>query len=189
MKAQHVLAIATIAFASAAGAQSLKPGLWEITQQMKSDNPEHEKARAQMQQQMAAMSPAQRKQMEEMMASRGVKMGPDGPGSGMSVKVCMTKEMTERAEMPMSQQHQGTDCKTTQQSRSGNTMKMAYTCTTPPSSGEGEMTFTSPEAYSMKMAITSNARGKPEKMNMEASGKWLGADCGTVKPIVLPPKK
>jgi len=26
-------------------------------------------------------------------------------------------------------------------------------------------------------------------MTMEGSGKWLGADCGAIKPIALPPKK
>ena len=184
MKAHIVFALAGIAFVSAAGAQSLKPGLWEITQQIRSSSGETEKAMAQMQQQLASMPPEQRKKMEEMMAARGV--SPGGAG-GMSVKVCMTKEMAERSEAPM--QHQSGDCKTTQQSRSGNTMKVAYACTTPPSSGEGEMTFTSPEAYNMKMVVNTTVRGKPEKMNMDSTGKWMGADCGTVKPIVMPPKK
>jgi hypothetical protein len=26
--------------------------------------------------------------------------------------------------------------------------------------------------------------GKPEKMNMDGLGKWLGSDCGNVKPPV-----
>jgi hypothetical protein len=38
----------------------------------------------------------------------------------MSMKMCITKEMAERNELP--QQQQG-DCKTTQSPRSGNTMK------------------------------------------------------------------
>ncbi|MEO5669753.1 MAG: DUF3617 domain-containing protein [Ramlibacter sp.] len=185
MKARHVLALAALAFASAASAQSLKPGLWEITQKVSSSSGEAEKAMAQMQQQLASMPPEQRKKMEEMMAARG--LSPGGAGGGMSVKVCMTKEMAERAEAPM--QHQSGDCKTTQQSRSGNTMKIAYACTTPPSSGEGEMTFTSPEAYNTKMVVNTTVRGKPEKMNMDSTGKWMGTDCGTVKPIVMPPKK
>ena len=189
MKAQYVLAIAAMAFASAAGAQSsLKPGLWEINHQMHSSSGEMEKGMAQMQQQLANMPPEQRKKVEEMMASRGMSPGGPSGAGGMSMKVCMTKEMVERADVPMQQQGQN-DCRTTQQSRSGNTMKFAYTCTTPPSSGEGEMTYTSSEAYNMKMLVNSTVRGKPEKMNMESSGRWLGADCGSVKPIVLPPKK
>jgi hypothetical protein len=114
-----------------------------------------------------------------------VKMGQGGPGGGgMSIQMCMTKEMAERREVPA----QRGDCKTTQQSLSGSTMKMAFTCSNPPSSGEGEVTFASPEAYNMKMMVNTQVQGKPEKMNMEARAKWLASDCGDIKPTV-PPKK
>ncbi|HSV50811.1 MAG TPA: DUF3617 domain-containing protein [Burkholderiaceae bacterium] len=183
MKLLSYLAAATLTLATAAaGAQTLKPGLWEITQKMGS-NPQMDQAMAQMQQQMASMPPAQRKQMEEMMAKQGVQMGGGGPG-GASVKVCMSKEMVERNDIAANQG----DCKTTSQQRSGNTMKMAYTCTKPPSSGEGEFTFVSAEAYRSKMTVSSMAQGKLEKMTIEGSGKWLGADCGAIKPME-PPKK
>ena len=137
-----------------------------------------------MNEQMAKMSPDQRKQVEEMMGKNGAKAGSGAPGGGMSVRICMTKEMVERNELPAQQG----DCKTTQQSRSGNTMKMAFSCTKPPSSGEGQVTFVSPEAYTSKMVMTSMASGKPQKIDMEGSGKWLGADCGSIKPIALPKK-
>jgi hypothetical protein len=102
----------------------------------------------------------------------------------MSMKICMTREMVEKNEIGGQQG----DCKTTQQSRSGNTMKMAYSCTKPPSSGEGQVTFVSSEAYTMKMVATTAMNGKPEKVEMEGAGKWLGADCGKIKPL-QPPKK
>ena len=41
----------------------------------------------------------------------------------------------------------------------------------------------------MKMVVTSESRGKPEKMNMEGGGKWLGSDCGNIKPMAPPAKK
>ncbi|WP_048439493.1 DUF3617 domain-containing protein [Caenimonas sp. SL110] len=181
---RHHLVIATVftVFAAAAGAQGLKPGLWEITNKMQMDG-ERGQQLAQAQAQMAAMPPEQRKMMEEMMAKQGVKLGAGGPG-GMSVKICMTKEMADRNEMPVQQG----DCKTTQQARSGNTMKMAFVCTNPPSSGEGQVTFMGPEAYAMKMAVTTSMQGKPERMNMEGQGKWQGSDCGNIRPMVLPKK-
>ncbi len=184
MKPHHLLAAALMAFATTAGAQALKPGLWEVTHKMNSGVSQMDQQRAQMQKQMAAMPPAQRKQMEEMMAKHGTQMPGAAAGGGMSMKMCMTREMAERNEIPAQQG----DCKTTQQSRSGNTMKMAFACTNPPSSGEGQYTFTSPEAYSMKMAVSTTVQGKAQKMNMEGSGKWLGADCGNVKPITSPKK-
>ena len=179
MKARHLLAaLAAGTFAIGASAQNLKPGLWEVTNNMKSGSGEMEKSMAQMQQQMASMPPEQRKMMEDMMAKQGMKMGAGG-GRGMSVKQCMTKEMIERNEMPTQQG----DCKTTKQQRSGNTMKFAVSCTNPPSSGEGQVTFVSSEAYTMKMTVNTNVGGRPETMNMDASGKWLGADCGSIKPM------
>jgi hypothetical protein len=164
-------------------AQSTKPGLWEINNKV-GGSAEMDKAMAQMQQQMAGMPPAQRKQMEDMMAKQGMSMGA-GAGGGMSVKVCMTREMVERNEIAQPQQG---DCKSTASPRVGNTQKISFSCTQPPSSGEGQITFTSNEAYTMKMVTTSTVRGKPEKMTVEGSGKWLSADCGAVKPLAAPKK-
>ena len=185
MKIQHVLvALATVVFSLGASAQTLKPGLWEITHNMKSGSGDMEQANAKMQQQMANMPPEQRKMVEEMMAKQGIKMGSGGPG-GRTMQMCMTKEMVERNEMPS----QRGDCKTTQQTRSGNTMKWSFTCANPPSTGEGHYTFASSEAYTMKMTVNSTVNGKPETMNMDGSGKWLSADCGNVKPVRPPGAK
>ena len=182
MKLHYLLAAALVAGASGASAQSMKPGLWEITSKMQTGSGQMERQMAQAQERMANMPPDQRKMMEEMMARQGVKMGTAG-GGGMTMKVCMTKEMVERNEMPSQQRG---DCKTTSQSRSGNTMKMAFACTNPPSSGEGQFTFNGSEGYTMKMAVNTTVQGKPETMNMDANGKWLGADCGDVKPRAMP---
>lgn len=177
----RLLAATLAAFTCAAGAQTLKPGLWEVTQKMSGG--QMDQAMAEMQKQLAAMPPEQRKQMEAMMAGQGMKLGPGGPGGGMSMKMCMTREMVEKDQLPTQQG----DCRTTRQSRSGNTMSFAVACTSPPSTGEGQVTFTSPEAYSMKMAINSQVQGKPERMQVEGGGKWLAADCGNLKPLAMPP--
>lgn len=169
-----------VAFASFASAQSLKPGLWESTHKSEfGAGGEMQQRMAQAQQQMANMPPEQRKMMEEMMARRGMSM--NAGGSGMTVKYCLTKEQAERRDVPTGRG----DCKTTKQQLSGGTMHFAFTCTNPPSSGEGEVTFSSPEAYHMKMATTSTVQGRPEKMAMEASGRWLGADCGDIRPSTV----
>jgi hypothetical protein len=184
MNIQHLLAAGALAaLCLPATAQNLKPGLWEVTHKM-GGNAQMDQAMAEMQKQMAAMPPEQRKQMQEMMAKQGVQMGQSGAG-GVGVRICMTKDMIERNELPASQG----DCKTTTQQRTGNTMKMAFTCANPPSSGEGQLTFVSSEAYAMKMDISSTVRGRPEKMTMDGTGKWLGADCGSVKPMAAPPRK
>lgn len=185
MKLHHaLLGLAAAALSISASAQTLKPGLWQVANRMQGGSIDMERATAQMEQQMRMMKPEQRKMMEEMLAKQGIKVGAGGLGM-MSAQTCMTKEMVERNEVPAQQG----DCKTTQQQRSGNTVRIAYTCTKPPASGEGTLIIHSPEAYTMKMAITSKAGGKAETVHMDASGKWLKADCGDVKPIQPPLKK
>ena len=181
---RFAIAAALAACVLPAGAQALKPGLWEVTNKMQSGSGQMENAMSQMQKQLASMPPEQRKMIEDQMAKSGVKMATGGPAGGMSVQICMTKEMTERNEVPA----QRGDCKSTTQARAGNTMKMAFTCTNPSSSGEGEVTFAGSEAYSSRMTVSTQVDGKPEKMTMEGSGKWVGADCGIIKPLA-PQKK
>ena len=184
MKLQYGIATLTLlACAGTASAQNIKPGLWEFTTQMSGGSGKMADAMAQAQKQMESMPPDQRKMMQDMMAKQGVQMG-TGAGGGMAIKVCMTQEMVDRNDVSSHQ----SGCTHTNSARSGNTMKFSYVCTKPPSSGEGQVTFTSPEAYSMKMTTTTTVQGRPEKMDMQNSGRWLGADCGSVKPLAMPKK-
>lgn len=167
------------ALSLSAMAQSTKPGLWEIRSKV-GGNPEMDKAMAEMQQQLASMPPAQRKMMEDMMAAQGVKMG---SGGNMTVQVCITPEMAKRQELPV--QSEG-DCTTQVQSRSGNTMKVSFSCKNPPSSGEGTYVFRGDTGYDMKMRVNTQEGGKNVTTTVDGSGRWLGADCGKVRPVTLP---
>ena len=181
MKLRPLLAIPLLlGSALAANAQALKPGLWEANSKMKGGLGDHIAA---LQEQMAKMPPEQRKMMQDMMAKQGATLGAAGPGS-VSNKVCLTKEMIERNEMPGNQG----DCTSTTSPRVGNTMKTSFTCAKQGASGEGQFTFVSPEAYTVKMSINTTNPGKGEKMEIDGSGKWLATDCGNVKPIVIPNK-
>jgi hypothetical protein len=174
-------AVLAMTAASGVEAQTLKPGLWEINSRMQM-GANLDKELAQMQQQMATLPPEQRKKMEDMMARQGLAMGSGGSPGVMSVRICMTREMAERDQIPATQG----DCTHTVSPRSGNTMKFAFTCRNPASSGEGQTTFLGPEAYSTKMTVNTSAQGKTEKSSMEANGRWLSSDCGAVKPLPLP---
>ncbi|MEO7937770.1 MAG: DUF3617 domain-containing protein [Burkholderiaceae bacterium] len=178
LSAATVLCMAAASLSLPAGAQTLQPGLWELNTRMHSESGQMEKAMAEAQKQMAALPPEQRKMMQDMLAKQGVGMGAGGAGN-MVIKVCMTPEMLARNEIVT----QDGDCKTEQSPRAGNTMKMAFTCTQPPSSGEGTVTFVSPQAYTTQMTVTSRAGGKPETVKMDSQGRWLAGECGNVKPI------
>jgi len=177
-----VIATMLIVTSFCAGAQTMKPGLWEINNKMRADGKMGQDM-AKMQETMANMPPEQRKMMQDMMAKQGVAIGKGGPGT-IAAKVCMTREMVERNEIPAEKD----GCKQKASPRSGNTMKISFTCTNPPSSGDGQITFVSPEAYTMNMTMNTVVEGKPQKVNMDAAGKWLSADCGAIKPRGMPQK-
>jgi hypothetical protein len=161
------------------GAQTQAPGLWEHVVSMKSPGGEMENAMAEMQKQMAAMSPGQRRQMEQMMSSRGVTLG----AQGTTVKVCVTQEQAARP----AEARLGGDCKQQDVQRSGNSMTFRFECTRPEALiGEGDITFPSDKAYTGKTRVTRRAGDKPQQMTMEMSGKWLSADCGDIKPVAKP---
>lgn len=156
------------AAASAPWAQSNKPGLWEIQQQMQLD-PAQQKQMDEARKQMAAMPPEQRKMMEDMMAKHGA--GVDLASGGSKVKICIGKEDAAPIE-------KRADCAYDTQ-RSGASWKVKYRCTKPVAAGDIEVTTLSPERYTMKMRGTDD---KGRAMAMQGEGRWLSADCGNLKP-------
>jgi hypothetical protein len=144
-----------------------------------------DEAMSKLDKQMAAMPPEQRKMMQDMMAKQGVALGGSATGGGSTLKICISKEMADRHELPA--QTQG-DCTTTVSDKTASGMKMSFVCKNPPSSGEGVYTFNGDSAYSMKMKINSSLKGASETTTMDSTGKWLTADCGTIKPMAVPAK-
>jgi Protein of unknown function (DUF3617) len=141
-------------------------GLWEN----KVSSPELDAARAQMEAQMASMPAAQRAQMEKMMAANGAMMSKDGAS-----KVCITPEMA-KADPSAGSTPEG--CRQNL-SWSGNTAKMEFSCKDG-AQGKGEFTYASDKAYSGWIESQGKS-AKPSRMTVSA--KWLGADCGAVKPF------
>lgn len=173
------LLLCTLAIPALAHAQSTKPGLWEMTQKM-GGNAEMDQAMAQMQKQMAGMSPAERKMMQDMLAKQGMAMPAPAAGGGMTVKMCITPEMAAKQDLPV--QTEG-ECTTTVTSRSANVVKMNFVCKNPPSTGEGTYTFQGDSAYTMKMLMKTTHQGKPQNVTLDGQGKWVAANCGNVKPL------
>lgn len=178
-----ILSSCAAALALPAGAQNLtvKPGLWELSNKVGSADGQMQSAMAEMQKQLAEMPPEQRKAMQQMMERNGVQMNV-GAGGALTSRMCMTKEMIQRKEFPV----QEGDCKQKLTPVSGNRMKIAFSCSKPPASGEGEMTFDSDTSYRAKMHVRGNDGGRQQTVDMDVAGKWLGADCGKLRPISIP---
>lgn len=142
---------------------------------MKSESGRMEKTVKEAQAAMASMPPEQRKMLAQQDAAFGA--------MGNTVRVCITKEETERDEPPQAQQ----GC-TQQHKRSGNVGQLSFRCPgPPPSSGEGQVTLIGPVAYTGSFKLLMVVEGKPGRMTMSMSGKRLGADCGNIKPAGRPP--
>lgn len=181
MKHTHQLvlaaAIAAAAASSLAATATMRPGLWEMNSKVKSGDSQATAAMAEAQKQLANMPPEQRKMIEDMMAKQGVGMTMGGDG-GVRITYCMTKEMAERKELPTGQ---GEQCTSTSTPVAGG-MSVSFTCARPPSSGTGQVRLQGDTGYTMHMNVTSSARGKPETMAVESTGRWLGGDCGSKAP-------
>jgi len=185
LAAARAALILAAACALPASAQQIKPGLWEMNNRVNSDNPQMAQAMAQMQKQLASLPPEQRKQMEDMMARHGgMKLEPSSDG-GMLVKMCLSKESIQDALFGKHQQ--AGNCTHNKSALVGNTMNYSFSCTAPVSSGEGKVTFLGETGYTSTMRMTHSPSGKKETMNLESTGRWLGADCGTIKPLNMKP--
>lgn len=183
----HLLAVAVTTAALLPGAlglahaqvQKMRPGLWEHSVVMKSQSGQMEAAMAQMQKSMASMTPAQRKQMEQMLAQQGVAMGPGGNTN--TVKVRISPEQADLDRIPPQE-----GCTQNVQRTGPNSVAMAFSCKgpqgQPPTTGEGTMTFNGPTAYTGQFKVKTTSNGKPDQLDMAQTGKWLAADCGALKP-------
>jgi Protein of unknown function (DUF3617) len=156
---------------AAHAAGMMKPGLWEMT--IKSGG--------------GAASQIPPEKLEEL-RKRGINI----PGAGGApIKTCVSKEMAER-EHPaiMSRSGPMSDCQIKNPQHSGNTYTAEMVCSGPTMQGQGSTkgTFGS-DSYTYVSDFTGTARGRPMNTHTEASGKWLGSDCGSVQPPVMPKPK
>ena len=159
----------------AAQANMMKPGLWEISQKPELSADQQAKM-AEAQKAMANMPPEQKAMMESMMAKQGVAMN-IGSG-GITIKSCLSKEQAERNTPPV------TDAKsrcTHDVKRSGNVIRTHFSCADPAAEGDSEVTLTG-DGFTSKTRITHQRKGKAETISMTGDARWLGSDCGGLKP-------
>jgi hypothetical protein len=166
-------ALCSTAFADAL---NVKPGLWETTVSSPgggSGMPAIPEDR------LAKLTPEQRAQFEAAMRARG------GGRSGQASvsKSCVTQEQLEK---PLTfGQDNNRSCKVSLVSASRSKQEMQLSCDDPKMKATGTMTVESqdPEHYTGLLQIHADggASGGMD-INRKFTGKWLGSDCGDVKP-------
>lgn len=173
----------SLAASAAAHAQSTQPGLWEHSTTIQTASGQLEGQMAEMQKQMAALPADQRKMMEQMLAQQGLSMG---GGGRTSIKHCVTPEEAAKAQIPTHDEN----CRYTVTSRSASAMSVTFACKDEGSTrGEGSVTFQGDKAYQGQFVMHTMLNGKPERMDMKQTGKWLSAQCGQYGAVGALPKR
>lgn len=164
-----LLSVSTATFA----AGQIKPGLWEMT--VKSDAMKN----------MPQIPPAQMEQMRKM----GINI-PQMKDGAMVTRVCISKQMAERDQPPVMAQNEA-GCQAKNYQHSGTGYSLDIVCNGP-MKGEGKArgTFAGSESFTSTYDFKGTMQGQPVSQHQDTSGKFLSADCGSVKPIEdLIPKK
>ena len=167
---------AALAAHSQPASPPIKPGLWEIKMATMTDG----KAAPDMSERMKSLPPEARANMEAMMKQRGVDMG-----GGHATRICQTREKLDKG----SWRDQSDRCKATTSGQGTSTWKWNSVCTNPDSVTDGEATFANAENYTMKNTIQTTRDGQQHVMQMSGTAKWMGADCGDLKPVQAPSAK
>ncbi|HXR39322.1 MAG TPA: DUF3617 domain-containing protein [Terracidiphilus sp.] len=175
-----IVACCLIGLAALAQAQSKqKPGLWEVTSSVNfggSSMP-----------QMPQMPP-------NVQLPPGVQMPQGGPmGGPRTTQVCVTQAMIDKYGGPYSSPTRG-DCQLTNISIKDNGMTANIACTGQmTATGTVESIWPEPDTTQTKMHMTGTMQmgpnSHPVDITMQAKSVYKGPDCGSVKPLPMPPAK
>jgi hypothetical protein len=177
--------VALAALSAYATAVGLKPGLWEVrvVKQVvdgKDMTAQMAAQAAQLQKTMAAMPPEQRAQMEAMFKQKGISQGGDG-----GYRLCVTPEMAKRDTPVVDKDGR---CQPTKVTHSGNQTTYEINCSANgiTTVGKGESTVTGDLITTRSDMTMTRPNGPPRVMHSESEMKYLGSDCGDVKPPAPP---
>lgn len=128
---------------------------------------------------MKNLPPEARAQIEKHVGANGTAMA-----AGQDVKVCISPEQAAKNEFPTDPTGK---CKLMNNTRTGNTIAIKMQC----SKGDVDAVITLHDAASWSSTMKGSAQngGQNYTMDMQATGKWLGNDCGTLKPFVAANQK
>jgi hypothetical protein len=168
-----LLGLLTALTAVQAHAQAMKPGLWELNNKVKASNAQTDAVLTMAMQQLANMPPEQRAQLEAFMNQNGASMPKVGSDGGMAITTCITPEMAAKHDLPVTQKG---NCTSNNQPIAGG-LSIAFSCTDPASSGQGQLRYNGDSAFTMNMNVSSSAGGAPQQATVATTGRWLGATC------------
>lgn len=157
----------------------VKPGLWETKMTVLDANGQEMTPPEQAA--ISRLPPEARARMAETMKARGLSM-PDANGV---TKTCLSKESFESGAWQQMATEMG--CTTTYSTQTSSSWKWHTSCPARKSESDGEANFSGAESYRVKLTTTVTMNDKTNTSTRVIQSKWLGADCGDIKPFT-PPK-
>jgi hypothetical protein len=156
---------------SADAARWGRPGLWQLTTTMHMDMGG-----------MPAIPPEQLARMKKM----GIKIPIMGGGQSIDSKMCVT---TQDAENFGTHRYSSADagCQQASIAHKGNHMIATVVCDgRMKGKGTADVTLIDDAHYATAFTFNGVSHGRPVNMKVSTTAHWLGANCGAVKPLVLP---
>lgn len=163
--------IAPLFTATAYAENNMRPGLWQIT------------TTSDLLRLVPHLPPEQMQSIKDLARDYGMEMPQVENGAAIS-QTCITQEMVNQKTLPTFYNTQ-LGCTSKNATRSGNNYKVDFVCASADLTGNGtaEGTITTPEAFTGQTNFTGEAQGNPVSERADINGKWIGANCGTVKPL------
>lgn len=147
----------------------IQPGKWKHEYSMSSESGVFEEAMNEVRKQLDALPAAQRRMVEDMMASQGMSLDMQGA----SLEICLTESDLQQGLLP---QQEGCTQEVTEQS--GDVFQVTFACdSNPPTSGQGTFRVHDPRTYSALVTVNTEFNGNPEILTMEQKGTWLQQEC------------
>lgn len=152
----------------------LKPGLWDVHIEREVNGQKQPDAS----ERLKNLPPEKRAQYEAMMKKNGL-----ATGAGGNNQICYSRESLSRSPWTEAQ----TDCKVTYATRTTTAWKWHSSCAKMNVEADGEASFPNSENYTMVSSSVVNVGSTPRNSRTTITGKWMGSDCGDVKPFDAKP--
>ncbi|MES2535597.1 MAG: DUF3617 domain-containing protein [Pseudomonadota bacterium] len=169
---QPILALSLVLIAAAAHSaeNNMRPGLWEMT------------ATSNLLALVRQIPPDQMQKLSNLARRYGFEMPQIQDGAATS-RVCISQQMADR-KIPPNLYHSQSGCSARNATRNGSSYTMDLVCAGADLTGSGKAqgTFTSAESFSGRTEFSGAVRGTPVSDQAVTSGRWIGADCGSVRP-------
>lgn len=150
-----------------------EPGLWELRLV---DGTRLAAMALSMERTLKSLPEERRRQMMQLMGGSDITLP-------TVIRQCLTPEMARSDIRPQLAEHD-IHCSTLEWQESGDSGEFSFVCTNPQGkwSGKGRISDATPRSFTSQASVEGTYRGQQLAFDMTHEARWLGADCGDVRP-------